>query len=279
MDDDILLAIRFQANDHGIFDENLIQSLFDAFVNNEFEDIDDVLNDTFKSSFNDENNVEYAFENDTFIDDIDDLNETLYFEECELINEQQERSLRMQVTMSILNQHMNPNGVPLVAHNPLAGQNPLAGHNPLFGMFNLMQNGNMNNGNMNNGILNGFNNFINQAINPLNGGNAFGGILGGINGILNMLPVQVALTENALNQLDDLSYDQIKEKLTNLDENEQCSICLDKLSDNNDQHKYTILPCNHVFHNNCIKEYLKDYDYHCPICKNECGDHEAKIET
>ena len=49
------------------------------------------------------------------------------------------------------------------------------------------------------------------------------------------------------------------------------------LSEDNDNFKYNCLPCNHSYHTECIKQYLKDYDYHCPICKKECGDHVAKI--
>ena len=127
----------------------------------------------------------------------------------------------------------------------------------------------MNNGN----ILGGIENIFNQ---PLGQVQADIGAL--LNGMINMQPVQVTLTENALDALEDFSYEQIKEKLVDLAVDEQCPICLDKLDENPDTCKYAILPCNHVYHNNCIKEYLKDYDYHCPVCKRECGEHAAKID-
>lgn len=42
---------------------------------------------------------------------------------------------------------------------------------------------------------------------------------------------------------------------------ENCSICLDVLKDN-----LKTLPCQHVFHESCIKVWLYDNDT-CPICR------------
>ena len=43
-----------------------------------------------------------------------------------------------------------------------------------------------------------------------------------------------------------------------------CSICLDDYSD--PEIKLNRLPCNHVFHKDCIQEWLKDNDT-CPECR------------
>ena len=95
-------------------------------------------------------------------------------------------------------------------------------------------------------------------------------------------PVPVALTNNALNSIKDLTYEEVievlNEKNKTISDDETCSVCFSTLTEDKDNYKYCVLHCNHVFHSQCIKPYLKDYDYHCPICRESCGDHEAKIE-
>lgn len=41
----------------------------------------------------------------------------------------------------------------------------------------------------------------------------------------------------------------------------ECPICLENITS-----KYTILKCNHVFHNSCIKTWLKKHNQ-CPVCR------------
>jgi len=50
--------------------------------------------------------------------------------------------------------------------------------------------------------------------------------------------------------------------------NKDCNICLDNIIINQEVIE---LNCNHIFHSNCILEYLKKYNYKCPICKTEQG--------
>lgn len=89
--------------------------------------------------------------------------------------------------------------------------------------------------------------------------------------------VPLVLTENALKQLDKLDYEQLKNR-SNVTEEDTCSICLDKLK-SEDQQTLTILKCKHYFHYDCVYEHLSTYDYHCPICKAEVGEHYAKINN
>ena len=95
-------------------------------------------------------------------------------------------------------------------------------------------------------------------------------------------PVPVALTENALESIKEITFDEAKKYITDknkeITDDETCSICFSLLSEDKDKYNYSVLPCDHIFHSQCIKPYLKDYDYHCPICRVSCGDHEAKIE-
>ena len=46
--------------------------------------------------------------------------------------------------------------------------------------------------------------------------------------------------------------------------NDECSICLDKFKKNNIVNR---LPCRHIFHQNCLRDWLKDNDT-CPLCRN-----------
>lgn len=86
-------------------------------------------------------------------------------------------------------------------------------------------------------------------------------------------PVTSVLTEDALNKIDELTKQQLLEKLPELSEEEKCPICWDQIKEDDDEKKYVVLPCSHYFHSTCIKKYLKEYNYKCPNCKKECGDH------
>ena len=54
---------------------------------------------------------------------------------------------------------------------------------------------------------------------------------------------------------------KLKQKLIK-DDNDICSICLEKLKDN----KCVVLSCEHIYHKVCIQKWLKKNDS-CPICR------------
>ena len=37
------------------------------------------------------------------------------------------------------------------------------------------------------------------------------------------------------------------------------------------------LPCNHLCHPECIKAHLLNYDYKCPLCRTDVGNHKINI--
>ena len=62
--------------------------------------------------------------------------------------------------------------------------------------------------------------------------------------------LQKNLTDNELNDIEDKT----------------CTICLENLSST----KLTsIMPCNHTFHDECLKEYIK-FNKKCPNCRKIC---------
>ena len=93
----------------------------------------------------------------------------------------------------------------------------------------------------------------------------------------NQEPVTVALTQDAIDKLTKVDFDELT-SLVDVQEQDQCSICLELLDPKSTGLKrFIILPCKHFFHEACIIEHLKNYDFHCPICRQECGTYEAKI--
>lgn len=65
------------------------------------------------------------------------------------------------------------------------------------------------------------------------------------------------LTEEEFNQLEVVKVDN-----SNVDN--ECSICIDNFSEGQEVIK---LPCNHIFHINCIKSHLRNYNNKCPLCR------------
>ena len=76
--------------------------------------------------------------------------------------------------------------------------------------------------------------------------------------------VVVTLDDQDYNKLESIKYSDLKNK----DEEKKCSICLVDFEDDDMLLK---LPCYHYFHRQCVEEWLKEYDYKCPVCRHECG--------
>jgi len=79
---------------------------------------------------------------------------------------------------------------------------------------------------------------------------------------LDMEDIVVSLNQNDLSKLN-------KYILNNKLENNKCMICIDCIDINQEVIE---LSCNHIYHSNCIIEYLTKYNYKCPCCKKEVGE-------
>ena len=75
-----------------------------------------------------------------------------------------------------------------------------------------------------------------------------------------MQDVAVTLDESDLKNLKKYKLDKLIE--------DNCSICMSKY---NLEEEVSELPCIHKFHSECIEPYLKEYNYKCPICREEVG--------
>tara|TARA_A100001015_G_scaffold201730_1_gene225242 strand:+ start:4681 stop:6186 length:1506 start_codon:yes stop_codon:yes gene_type:complete len=92
---------------------------------------------------------------------------------------------------------------------------------------------------------------------------------------IHMEDVKVTLEDNDLDNIVTDKFKSIIEKeiLDNESDSEsqskyKCTICMMKFEEEDMVSK---LKCNHIFHEDCIKEWLKEYSYKCPVCRAECG--------
>lgn len=68
--------------------------------------------------------------------------------------------------------------------------------------------------------------------------------------------------------LDDNDVNKINTEVLQSDSKEKCSICMMEMKKDN---KICKLDCKHNFHEECIMQWLKEYNYKCPVCRKECG--------
>lgn len=78
--------------------------------------------------------------------------------------------------------------------------------------------------------------------------------------------VKITLDENEYNKLERIN---VGEKME-----ENCSICMEEIEKGNEIIR---LPCKHIFHEKCIKSYLLEYNYKCPLCRYDIGNHNIHI--
>ncbi len=93
---------------------------------------------------------------------------------------------------------------------------------------------------------------------------------------LNQFMVQL---ENILNlapggNMEDVvvttDMDSIKELpvLKIISDGEKCTICMDEMKIDDE---YIDIQCKHIFHKECLTNYLKDFNHICPVCRVEIG--------
>jgi hypothetical protein len=83
--------------------------------------------------------------------------------------------------------------------------------------------------------------------------------------VSNMAPPPM---EDVKATLDDSDMDTLEVKTAEEDLDVTCSISMTKIKKGD---KYVTLPCDHTFQESCIRTWLKEYNYKCPVCRKECG--------
>lgn len=303
--DDIAYALRIQANDNGIFDEEIIQDIINAYKNNNQNLMDELLG----SHQDDDDFPDFEPTNDNDIDP-DEIYRPAVFSQGLYHNLLQTIASSNMLNNNLFSQRMGPihNSLSQINLNEIIDTVSNSHHinldqisGDLFKMYLPGQNNNEDDENIDHNQQQtgfsfsngpgGFLSVIPGGFYSLNGidytndnitingiANQINDFLGAMGNMANQfMDVPVTLTDKALDKIKDLTYKELKEKQPNLDLDEKCAICLALLSEDSDNFKYNCLPCKHSYHSECIKQYLKDYDYHCPICKEECGEHVAKI--
>ena len=112
------------------------------------------------------------------------------------------------------------------------------------------------NNTINNPPTQNISNFLSQATNLIN-------VLNSISN--NIAPQNM---EDVAVTLDKKDLEKIETKVLSEKLETTCSVCM---CDMDKDEEVSILPCKHVFHTDCINEWLVKYNYKCPICRKECG--------
>jgi hypothetical protein len=74
--------------------------------------------------------------------------------------------------------------------------------------------------------------------------------------------------QNVVVTTDDEDLGNLHNSILTTDHDTKCSICMSSMVKNE---TVILLKCNHIFHNECITQYLKEYNYKCPVCRAEVG--------
>jgi len=87
-----------------------------------------------------------------------------------------------------------------------------------------------------------------------------------------MEDVKLVVGEEALEKIPISKYADLEDKIKNM--NVSCTVCQD---DFNTEDKVRVLPCEHLYHPDCIDDWLKEHSYKCPCCRKPAAEHSAKI--
>lgn len=94
--------------------------------------------------------------------------------------------------------------------------------------------------------------------------------------LLNRLPITIT-DEIRVKKLSEAAFDKIPIIKFDIQthKNNSCTICYCDFEENEDLKK---LPCEHLFHEDCIKPWLLNNNLNCPICRADVTIDESDID-
>ena len=93
-------------------------------------------------------------------------------------------------------------------------------------------------------------------------------IISGLNAFSHSSSLPSTTIDDVVCILDESEQSKLKKyKLESVSDN-PCSICMTILNKDDEACE---LPCEHIFHDECIQPWLNNYNYKCPICRKEVG--------
>ena len=87
-----------------------------------------------------------------------------------------------------------------------------------------------------------------------------------------MEDVKLVVKKDVLEKIPTSEYSVLESKIKSM--NVRCTVCQD---DFNDKDTVRVLPCEHIYHLDCIDDWLKEHSYKCPCCRKPAAEHSAKI--
>jgi hypothetical protein len=120
-------------------------------------------------------------------------------------------------------------------------------------------------------------NFVSQTFTiPLNDNIDLNEFINNFNNILNHVLGQPPPQDDIQVTMDHEDINNLKVKIYSENNNTNCSICLCDMEEGDE---YFDIKCKHIFHKDCIKKWLEEFNYICPICRTELGKSHAHINS